>query len=380
MSNPQLRVDTPEVLTNPSPRIGWLDTFRGMTILLVVVGHVLGGLAFSSFVSEENRARLWAAYHLLYTFRMPALFIASGLFVARSLRRGLPRFLDSKFRTLAYPYLLWSLLGWGVHSIASGMTNTPADPLAPLKMLYDPLKGVWFLYVLFVVMLIYGLWAWSGKGRLGFLALGIVAHLAVPLLESVPTLPALVAQYAVYLGLGLVLADHVGKFSIRLSARRLVILTPLSFLAMKGAVALGFEKSPSLDLLPALAGTAGLFGAAMLIDRLPIAETLRHWGRHSLSIYLAGGHASVATRLILFKGLGLTALAPHLVLGGLAGLLGPLALVACCRWIGFGYLFSWPAATESDPDRTRSPARHPVGLDAGLPTPSRKLADRAEVA
>ena len=49
-----------------SSRLTWLDTFRGLSIALVVLGHVLGGLAFAAFVPDPSKDRLWEAYDLLY--------------------------------------------------------------------------------------------------------------------------------------------------------------------------------------------------------------------------------------------------------------------------------------------------------------------------
>ena len=50
----------------------------------------------------------------LYTFHMPLFFFLAGLNVPHSLRRGTGPFLSSKVWTLAYPYVLWSLIQGGV--------------------------------------------------------------------------------------------------------------------------------------------------------------------------------------------------------------------------------------------------------------------------
>ncbi|WP_169973776.1 acyltransferase family protein [Tautonia rosea] len=345
-----------------NPRMSWIDTFRGLSIVLVVLGHVLGGLAFAAFVPEAGKERLWAAYDLLYTFRMPALFLASGLFAARSVRKGWPKFAGDKARTLAYPYLLWSLIAWGCHSLVSGMTNSQADPLTPLKMLYDPMQGVWFLYVLFAVMMAFGLWTAKGGNRAGFLAIGVVLHFLVPLWVGAPSLLVQVGLFAVYFGLGLVVADHIRLLGEWLKPRRLVWFVPLAFGLMKGAVAMGWDEHAWLDLVPALFGTLGMFGVAMVLDRLPGVEALRYCGRHSLQIYVASGHASVATRILLSRGLNFTGLPMHIVLGTAAGLIVPLALVAVSKAIGFRYLFTWPASDSPGEQKgTATKARGPIG-------------------
>lgn len=370
MSIASAPVLSPHEPATRTDRVTWLDTFRGLSITLVVLGHVLGGLAFASFASESGKQWLWTAYDLLYTFRMPAMFLASGMFASRSLRRGLPRFLGDKTRTLAYPYLIWSLVGWVGLSAASGLANNQADPLTPLKMLVDPMQGVWFLYVLFVVMVGYGLWASKGGSARGFLAAGAVLHGVVPFWESAPSMLVQVALFAVYFGMGLVLAEHVRAIGDRLTPRLLLLVVPSSFALMKGAVALGLDEVPALDLVPALLGTTGMFGVAMLIDRLPGVEALRYFGRNSLQIYVAGGHGSVATRIALHKVLGVSALGPHIVLGTVAGLVLPLVLVAACKAVGFRYLFAWPRPEGDGAGRAASAgARRHSGRVVGVPSP-----------
>jgi uncharacterized membrane protein YcfT len=117
-------------------------------------------------------------------------------------------------------------------------------------------------------------------------------------------------------------------------------------------------------------GTTGMFGAAMLLDRFPGIEALRYLGRNSLQIYVAGGHGSVATRILLNKVLGFTALSPHILLGTVAGLVLPLVLVAVCKAVGFRYLFSWPKPEAEGLDEAALTAsRRHSGRVVGVPTP-----------
>lgn len=331
-----------------SPRVTWLDTFRGLTITLVVLGHVLSGLAYAKFVQESDRRALWQAYDLVFTFRMPALFLASGLFAARSLRRGLPNFLGDKTRTLAYPYLLWSLISWACYSVASGVSTNGIDPMAPFKMLYNPMQGVWFLYTLFVMMVGYGIWATRGGGLRGLLAIGVLMHLLVPLCEAAPSMLVQIARYGIYFVAGLLLANPIRTLGDRLSVSALLGLVPIFFVMMKGAVALKFDTKPWLDFVPAFFGTSAMFGLAILLDRLPIAEFLRYIGRHSLQIYVASEFGSLFIMILLQRGLGVSALPIHIALGTIAGLLLPLALVAVCNGVGFRYLFTWPKPVARD--------------------------------
>src|ERR1700677_3177825 len=98
--------------TSPQRRIEWMDTARGIAIILVVYGHVLVGLHDGGFFSTANP--WWLSYYTIYTFHMPFFFFLAGLNVRRSIAKGRKAFLWGKVWTIAYPYFLWSAIqGWG---------------------------------------------------------------------------------------------------------------------------------------------------------------------------------------------------------------------------------------------------------------------------
>lgn len=58
-------------------RIGWVDSWKGLLILLVVFGHVVGMLVhYSSGVAQSVMA---VAYKEVYLFHMPAFFLLVGM-------------------------------------------------------------------------------------------------------------------------------------------------------------------------------------------------------------------------------------------------------------------------------------------------------------
>lgn len=65
-----------EAVTNPRERVDWIDTAKGIAILLVVVGHV-GGYTGKYSIPEYQRWIDYAVW-LIYTFHMPLFFCLSG--------------------------------------------------------------------------------------------------------------------------------------------------------------------------------------------------------------------------------------------------------------------------------------------------------------
>src|SRR5687767_4607121 len=89
-------------------RIDWVDYAKGIGIVLVVFGHVWGGLRQASVYIPP------ATFHFvdsfIYSFHMPLFFFLSGLFIERSASRETSTFITTKLRTIVYPYVLWSIL------------------------------------------------------------------------------------------------------------------------------------------------------------------------------------------------------------------------------------------------------------------------------
>lgn len=58
-------------------RIEWIDSTRGIAILLVVVGHVVGGYTGNYGLPEYQRI-IDIVVDVIYTFHMPLFFMISG--------------------------------------------------------------------------------------------------------------------------------------------------------------------------------------------------------------------------------------------------------------------------------------------------------------
>ena len=133
------------------PRIEWLDIARGMGIVLVVAGHAERGLVSANIA----RAPVWHWFDLgLYTFHMPLFMLLAGLNVTASLQRGRRVFLQSKAWTIAWPYVLWSLVQGSLLVLLSGMTNGKGDWSALSKIGWEPISPFWFLYALMIYMVV----------------------------------------------------------------------------------------------------------------------------------------------------------------------------------------------------------------------------------
>src|SRR5699024_2842661 len=84
-----------------------MDAVRGTAILLLLVWHA-SAVPTMYDVAMPEAVRSANAFFL--PFRMPTLMLLSGMLLARSLRKPLPRYLAGKFSMVLWPYVAWVVI------------------------------------------------------------------------------------------------------------------------------------------------------------------------------------------------------------------------------------------------------------------------------
>ncbi len=314
-----------------SQRIDGFDLVKAVAILFVVIGHTWRGLNTAGMVPDAALfARIDAA---IYLFHMPVFFFLSGLFF--SARRPLLDFLRIRAVLLIWPMLLW---GW----IDAGLKSAVGIPvkgqlLSATEVFWSVLPPVgifWFLYTLFILHVM----AW-GLARLPRpLQLVAMAVLAVAaragwinvspfdsLWNTVIYLPPFFAGIAFAM-----LAGHGALLRKGLILPGVVAFIAAETLVLSGATA-------NTVWLATLATTLACAGFVVIFANLPVAARIAPWlvmlGQYTMPIYLSHVIFSAATRLVLRR-LGTEDLNTHMLLGTLAGGLGPLALLWFAKHTG----------------------------------------------
>lgn len=133
-------------------RINWIDSAKGIAIILVVYGHIILGL---------HNAGMWNTfnYHLqysfIYTFHMPLFFMLSGLFLSKWVSRDANQAITQKARRLLIPYVVWSIIQGVVMIFLSTDTNSNNDWTLLMRIPTTPFSQFWYLYDLFFMFIFY---------------------------------------------------------------------------------------------------------------------------------------------------------------------------------------------------------------------------------
>lgn len=299
-----------------APRLRWLDLYKGLAILLVVLGHM------------NIPAR---ASQLIYSFHVPLFFIASGYVMALGRRLSIRTFLGRRWRTLILPYFVFSLVGLAAllvfpqqevvdlrYTVSRGLLgilygNGAASP----KTVLTPL---WFLTCLFSTELLFLGVQRLGRGRLGAMAALVALLLGVGLWNaSVFQVPlpwgahlAPVALFFYFVGY---LCSRLGLAPAALARRSAALGLSLSFLVWIAAslVNARVDMNGNQYGQPLLFFGSALSGAAMVYFVVQILQSQR--GVAAVATYLG------ANSLVI---LAVHTLWPSVV----RSLLGSLAAVA----------------------------------------------------
>ncbi len=331
-------------------RLEWLDLARGFGVILVVLGHVLSGLIRAGQFPDGPLGD-WTEY-ALYTFHMPLFFFLTGLNVPYSLQRGPRPFLAVKAWTIAYPYVLWSLLQGGLILTMGHDVNLPLSATDLAAIWYRPIGQFWFLYALMLCHLAVVLVP-SRRLLAGLSGLGLVVFCFSSMRSGVPQvlhdLPFYVAGLYAH-GLTRRPVRHVAAgWAVAAALWCGFVLAVALGGRASGFAAQGFASLPACVL-----GIAGTLLVCRLLDgRL---RWLAAVGVMSMTIYVLHILAGSGIRMAMMR-----LHAPHdpwlfLGMGVLAGVTLPMlahAALARLHLLAPLGLAAWPRAASR---RERSPA------------------------
>lgn len=149
-------------------RIGYLDSARGMAILLMVIGHALGMCCETSLSTNILR--------YIYSFHMPLFFIIYG-FLYEPVGKSISRTIKKRATRYLIPYFFWG----GVYANVGIFEKIRLLSYASHQSIEKAgsVTALWFLPTFFVAALIHGVVAAYVKSRkLSLITAGLLALIA----------------------------------------------------------------------------------------------------------------------------------------------------------------------------------------------------------
>lgn len=319
-------------------QIEWVNSTKGVAIILVVLGHCWRGCSKAGLFDGMNPDLFAAIDSRIYAFHMPLFFILSGLFLVQSLGKSVPtRFLKSRMTRLIWPLLLWTYLFAAGKMLAGPLVNSPLTLDHVLRLPFPALWQFWFLWALFLlhmgVFLVRPLLLKPQTQQITLwsllLASFALVHIGVPHQVLYWTNGAL--NYVPFLVVGMLLETNARRMPV---SQRTALLAFSVFAVI--LLANPIENQPKLvthglAIVLCLSLMAGMSRAS---DFAPgLMHALSVIGTASMAIYLAHTFFSATIRIVLVE-LGITALGPHIVLGTILGCAMPLVMLSLTQHLG----------------------------------------------
>ncbi len=283
--------------TSMQRRLYWVDYAKGIGILLVVVGHILRGLVNSSILQTTTLLNFVDSW--IYAFHMPLFFFISGLFVQRSLSKPLNSFMLDKLYTIAYPYFVWSVLQGIFQAVGSRYTNKPSSLSDILKIGYEPIMQFWFLYTLFAIFFVYGIFNKLKLSPVLFLAFSILLYSLHVLDVSFGPWGVLYLfrRHAIYFALGAVIGSSIlTSFIARTKLYTLLLITLAGYLVVGLAVQL--QLAENLIAIPILAvfGIGSSISLAVLLEKFNLVSSVGSFTREVQSCIISEKLGNIFSR------------------------------------------------------------------------------------
>lgn len=280
-------------------RVHWVDSAKGLCILLVVLGHAvteLGNHGYSTGIWDQVN-------FMLGPIRMPLFFLLSGLFAAKALTDSWHRLADRRIWVMVWLYVLWVPLRDVVmaslprsHVTESGLTamppildpaNWPALAFNSLHAAVEPTSYLWFLWAL----ALFAILTKAMRRIPPLIQIGVAAAINVwaPFASSSWSWDFVSKMFVFYL-----LGMYGAPMIFRMVARRPVgflLASASSYVAVVAWIMLNFPtfNDGNQGVVRLFLSLAGVFAAVNIMAMLqgnPVVAPFERIGRRTLPVFL----------------------------------------------------------------------------------------------
>ncbi|MTD12754.1 acyltransferase family protein [Nakamurella sp. YIM 132087] len=346
-------------------RLDWVDTGRGLAIVLVALFHSTNWLS-----GPGLDLQWWTDFNsVVSSMRMPTFFMLAGLFAQKWVQGSWSAVLTAKVRLFLWVFLVWEVIGTATFMLGQHASGVTPNVLAAIRDLVispvSPRFELWFIWALALFFVV----ARATRridSRVQLAAVGTVSVVALTLWSDSTTGWTGSAKFYFFFLAGLYLRRHILALADRARVWSivsvLVVWAGLSWFffaaGIRGVFGIYFVNC----VLGVLAGMA--LGRAL--SRLTL---LRRLGTQTLPIYLA--HTPIVILLSFLISLPalyriVEPVTPVVPLVGTAVAVSlSLGLRRLCRRPPFDYLYEPPAGLLDPIGRwiARLFVRRPIGAD-----------------
>ncbi len=311
----------------------WIDTAKGIGIILVVFGHVERGLWDSNILKNEYFKIIDS---IIYTFHIPLFFFLSGYLFYNSIKKySSKQLILNKLKVIAYPYIVWSLIQGTVQLFLSSFTNEPYSLKYLYSILWHPNDQFWFLYALFLIFIVaIFLYKNCSNYFLIFVISAAVYSFEKYLPQNTPFFIIYITNYFTFFAGGFVF-HKIKKFSsFHVQPSTFLILAFIvSQFVYHFILKMNFEDKNIFHFIVAFISIISVIVFSMKIK----SNLLEYLGKISLQIYLLHVLFGSGARIVLYNFFNIHNAYLHLIAGMIAGIISSAVFYELTK--NFRYLY-----------------------------------------
>ena len=263
-------------------RLEWIDTYKGIVMLMVLFSHIVSFSSFNGF-GYENYISV-----PLRGMMVPAFFFISG-YLLNNKRIDFPIFFTHRFRQIVVPYFIFFLINYLFWFFVLkdtypsdftwfdpfiGMIEGKAERVSPMQFTMITAFALWFITTLFIAEIYFFAVKKISKNNfyiiISLVILSLVGFFTSYFLNKVGIRPWWNVDVAitatVFYGLGYLLKtnDLIGKIRINNNISKFVIMSLLFLIAIVisisnySSIAFGKYGNPALYYIGAVSGIVAL--------------------------------------------------------------------------------------------------------------------------
>lgn len=299
-----------------------IDVLKGITIILVVIGHAVQGVVSSQQLTINTEySSIFILKQIIYGFHMPLFFIIAGLFINSWVKRSFKEAISQKIIRLLVPYFIWSAITAIAMQFASSYTNNGLGIKEFLLSPIIPFSQYWFLYVLFFIHIIFFILVNIKicNGKLLFLLISIIVYFLNPLINSV-WISNNLFRYMIFFSIGSYILDFINLKQFQ--CNRIILPTIFFLLINIIYINLLYIGNDLLNyyfwFVTSIVGSGFVFLIAYYsVDKIKIIkDILCFFGKKSMEIYCLHLLILAGIRILLLKFLKMDELWSVVILSG----------------------------------------------------------------
>lgn len=260
-----------------------LDITKGIAIIAVVLGHAFPD---ADYGIENELANF--IHSFVYGFHMPVFFFIAGLLSAKHIDDQAFPYIKKRAKKLLIPYFALSLVGFVLKQVFASEANhafSLKDSLM-IPLGQSPMGGMWYLWTLFVMSLIFILLCRFIDDDWSILLLGVCCHFIW--MSNETYFMHNVMNFIIYFMLGVACKNMYPKLRNLDHSVIACASIPTYYVTIKYDVPV---------LIKGMIGIVMIISISHLIEN----ELLEDFGRRSYGIYLMSYFIAIPIRVICYQ-------------------------------------------------------------------------------